>query len=88
MYKIFLHPKAKSAFEKLETDLQERIKNKIAELKKSPEKGAKHLKYSNFWRIRVGDYRIIYEIDRSEQKVIVLFIGHRKKVYDDFSRLF
>jgi mRNA-degrading endonuclease RelE of RelBE toxin-antitoxin system len=36
----------------------------------------------------VGDYRAIYEIDRDESGVIVLFVGHRKKVYDDFSKIF
>ena len=40
-----------------------------------------------FLRIRVGDYRAIYEIDRKDKRVIVLHIGHRSRVYDDFSRL-
>jgi len=35
----------------------------------------------------MGDYRVIYEIDKSSGKIIVLFIGHRKNVYDEFSRL-
>ena len=87
MYKIFFHQKAKNAFEKLEAQIQKRIKNKIAELKQFPEERGKHLRYSNFWRVRIGDYRVIYEIDNKEQKVIVLFIGHRKNVYDDFSKL-
>jgi len=88
MYTIFFHPKAKSAFEKVEVQVQKRIRNKIAELKQFPEERGKHLKYSNFWRIRIGDYRVIYEINSKEKKIIVLFIGHRKNVYDDFSKLF
>lgn len=36
----------------------------------------------------MGDYRAIYEIDRDESRVVVLFVGHRKKVYDDFSKTF
>jgi mRNA interferase RelE/StbE len=35
----------------------------------------------NEWRIRVGDYRIIYEIDEDEQLVIVLRIAHRREAY-------
>ena len=58
----------------------------LARLEGSPEIGDQ-LKPSQFWKIRVGDYRIIYEIDRSSNRVIVLFIGHRKNVYDEFSRL-
>jgi mRNA interferase RelE/StbE len=45
------------------------------------------LRLSRFWKMRVGDYRVIYEIDRSSNHVIVLFVGHRKNVYDDFSKL-
>jgi mRNA-degrading endonuclease RelE of RelBE toxin-antitoxin system len=40
-----------------------------------------------FWRIRIGDYRAIYEIVENREMVIVLYIGHRNRVYDDFSRL-
>lgn len=38
--------------------------------------GAGHL-----YRLRVGDYRIIYEIDRAENIIIVHYIRHRKDVY-------
>ena len=66
--------------------MQELI-TKIKELEKSPKKG-KHLKYSNFWRLRVENYRIIYEIEEKEKIIKILYIGHRKNVYDDFSKLF
>jgi mRNA interferase RelE/StbE len=58
----------------------------LKELERSPEMG-EQLKPSRFWKVRVGDYRVIYEIDRTSNQVIVLFVGHRKNVYDDFSRL-
>jgi len=35
----------------------------------------------NEWRIRIGDYRIIYEIDDEEQRVTILRIAHRRQVY-------
>jgi len=62
--------------------------NKLRELETDPEKIGKPLKYSDFWSLRVGDYRAIYEINRDKDQAIVLFIGHRKKVYDDFSTMF
>jgi mRNA-degrading endonuclease RelE of RelBE toxin-antitoxin system len=52
-----------------------------------PEAGGKALKPSGFWSLRVGDYRAIYEIDRTKKRVIVLFIGHRKRFYGDFSKM-
>jgi mRNA-degrading endonuclease RelE of RelBE toxin-antitoxin system len=45
------------------------------------------LKHSEFWRLRIGDHRAIYEIDRETERVFILFLGHRREVYDDFSRL-
>jgi mRNA interferase RelE/StbE len=37
---------------------------------------------SNRYRIRVGDYRIIYRVDDGKVTVLVLVIGHRREVYD------
>lgn len=55
-------------------------------LSSEPKKGKK-LKHSDFFRLRIGDYRAIYEIDNKNERIVILFIGHRKDVYDDFSRL-
>ena len=52
-----------------------------------PVKAGKQLHPSEYWSIRSGDYRVIYEIDPEQNQVTVLFVGHRKKVYDDFSKL-
>lgn len=86
-FRIFLHPKAAKFLEKLDENLKELIKSKIKGLEIRPEQG-KHLRYSNFWSLRIGDYRAIYEIDKHKNKIIILFIGHRKDVYEDFSKLF
>ena len=86
-YSVLLHPKANTFLDKLDQDMKKRIRKKLEELQQYPERG-NHLRYSEYWSLRVGDYRIIYEIDKKEQKVIILYIGHRKDVYDDFSKLF
>lgn len=86
-YDVLLHPKAKAYLEDLDQEMGKRIRRKLEELKKYPERG-NHLKYSAFWSLKIGDYRIIYEVNKKEQEVVILFIGHRKNVYDDFSKLF
>jgi mRNA interferase RelE/StbE len=43
--------------------------------------GCKKLRGENAWRIRVGDYRIIYEIHDQISQVIVVTVGHRREVY-------
>jgi len=73
-FTVLLHPKAAKELEKIENTIKARIVERLRDLKDSPE--------------RVGDYRAIYEIDRARRQVVVLFVGHRKNVYDDFSKLF
>jgi len=86
-YRVFLHPKAAVFLKKLSPSLRAKIKDRLRELEESPEEKGQRLKHSPFYRLRIGDYRAIYEIHEEEGKVVVLFIGHRRKVYDDFSRL-
>ncbi len=43
--------------------------------------GCRKLAGREGWRIRIGDYRVIYEIDDSEHSVTILHIGHRRDVY-------
>jgi len=88
VFAVLLHPKAAKELEKVEDQIKSRIKEKLRELRDNPERMGKRLKTSDFWSLRVGDYRAIYEIDRNKKQVVILFIGHRKKVYDDFSKMF
>ena len=87
-FTVLLHPKAVKALEKIEEQTRLRITEKLKELRNRPERVGKRLKYSEFWSLRVGDYRAIYEINRDKNQIVILFIGHRKKVYDDFSKMF
>jgi mRNA interferase RelE/StbE len=65
---------------------QKRIARKIESLAESPPTPAKtKMKGSNpFHRVRVGDYRIIYEIQNEILLILILKIGHRKDVYRKF----
>ena len=86
IFTVLLHPKAAKSLKQLHTQIRNRILESVKELERFPEKGDQ-LRPSQFWRLRVGDYRVIYEIDRSANRLIVLHIGHRKNVYDEFSRI-
>ena len=87
-YEILLHPKAAVFLNKLDKKLKKRIKTTLAELEDSPKTKGRQLQDSRFIRLRIDDYRAIYTVNKEEQKVITLFIGYRKDVNDDFSRLF
>jgi mRNA-degrading endonuclease RelE of RelBE toxin-antitoxin system len=82
-----LYPNAAKALKKLDEVNKVRMKKALGELALDPWKTGKPLHPSDFWSIRSGDYRAIYEINSNQNQVTVLFVGHRKKVYDDFSKL-
>ena len=86
-FKILLHPKAAQFLKKAHPSTRERIKACLKELEEAPEKKGEQLKPSTFWRLRIGDYRVIYDIDAHRRIVVILYAGHRRDVYDDFSRL-
>jgi mRNA interferase RelE/StbE len=83
MYNIEFDKRAADFFKKLDKSLQERIGKKIELLKDNPHLGAPLVgNFSGLWKLRIGDYRIIYKI-KNEQLIILIFdIGHRKNIYD------
>lgn len=85
-YSFFLHPKAAKELQGLDEPLRSRVKESLMELRTTPIQVGKLLKGSKYWSLRVGDYRVIFQISEDERKVVVLFIGHRSDVYDDLSR--
>ena len=85
-FSVLLTPRAAKSMKKFQRKVGPRMGEALRILERSPETG-EQLRPSRFWKIRVGDFRIIYEIDGSSNRVIVLFVGHRKNVYDEFSRL-
>jgi len=59
-----------------------RVRDAVAGLADDPRPvGCKKLVGREGWRIRSGDYRVIYEIDDAGEKITVLHIGHRRDVY-------
>ena len=86
-YAVFLHPKAAKELKKLEASIQERITEHLRGLREKPEAKGKRLTQSEFWSLRVGDNRAVYQIDPDKRQVVVLFVEHRSKVYDDFSKM-
>ena len=59
-----------------------RVRDAVAALAEEPRPaGCKKLVGREGWRIRSGDYRVIYAIDDAGEKITVLHIGHRRDVY-------
>jgi len=59
------------------------VRDAIRDLANTPRPaGCKKLSGRSGWRIRVGNYRVIYEIDDNTQTITVMHVGHRRDVYD------
>jgi len=83
VYEILLEQAAERDLKKLPSEMLNRILPKIKELVKNPkpQHSRKITGSKNDWRIRVGNYRIIYEIDARAEIIRVMRIRHRKDVY-------
>jgi mRNA interferase RelE/StbE len=86
-FELLFDPRAAKALKKIDQVNKTRIKNVIGELATDPYKAGKPIHPSDYWKIKSGDYRIIYLIEYEPQKVVIVFIGHRKNVYDNFANL-
>jgi len=81
-YTVFIERYAQKQILKLDRKVIPIIKNAISNLSDNPRPPSyKKLKGEDAYRIRVGDYRIIYEIEDDLIRVIVISVGHRKDIY-------
>ena len=79
-YKILYEKEALKELDKLEFSISKRIVKKIDEMSENSSScDIKKLKGSNDYRLRVGDYRIIFIFDKEIIKIIK--VGHRKNIY-------
>ncbi len=86
-YRIEVKVSAAKALKKIPKADQKRIADKIDSLAEAlPNPDTTKMKGNNpFHRIRVGDYRIIYEIQEDVLLILVVKIGHRKDIYHNLS---
>jgi len=81
-YTIYILRRAQSELAELPRGIYERVRDAIRGLAQDPRPpGCLKLKEREGWRIRIGNYRVIYEIDDEQQTVTVLHVGHRRDVY-------
>ncbi|QOP43841.1 type II toxin-antitoxin system RelE/ParE family toxin [Sulfurimonas sediminis] len=86
MYELHFLTSAKKEFKKLDTSVQKIIKEKLLLLITNPDilkNNIKPLKgeYRGKFRLRVHQYRVVFQVKDAELIIIVVRIGHRKEVY-------
>ena len=81
-YRISVLRRALKELEQLPQKHYQRVRDAIRHLASNPRPiGCLKLTGREGWRIRVGVYRVIYDIDDNQQSVTVLNVGHRRDVY-------
>ena len=82
-YNIFFKRSAEKELRTIPKPYLSKIVEKIKALSQNPRpQGAQLLKgEGRYFRLRQGDYRIIYEVDDANQKVTIIKVGHRREVY-------
>ena len=81
-FQVILPKSVQKELDRLPDEIANRILARLSALETIPRSAdVKKLKGRDAWRIRVGDYRVIYEIHDRTLQIIVITIGHRREVY-------
>lgn len=81
-YSVVIQRRAQKRIARFTPEIQDRIEKDLQALSEEPRPpGSRKLQGREGWRIRVGDYRAIYEIDDTAREVLVVAVGHRKDIY-------
>ncbi len=82
MYKIELTKSAEKGIKSIAKSAIKRVSSKIDSLAENPRpQGSKKLKGEELWRVRIGNYRVVYFIKDIVKIVEIVRIGHRKDIY-------
>jgi mRNA interferase RelE/StbE len=85
MYEIVLTREAQKDYQKLEKSILRRVNQCLDNLRENPIQYPQAIalkgRLAGYYRWRVGDWRVVYKVNRDERVVVVLQITHRSKVY-------
>ena len=80
-FEIIWSDSAAGQLKKLDRTVARRIFDKVGELHATPHRFVRKLANSPYYRLRVGDYRVILDIQETVLRILVLKVGHRKSIY-------
>lgn len=81
-YQVQIIPTVEGEMDKLTGSIHARISRRVLSLEDNPRpRGTRKLSGREEYRLRVGDYRVLYTIDDKECAVTVFAVGHRREIY-------
>lgn len=81
MYEVIWSPKAYDGLSELDKETIRRIIEKIEQIKHTPFHFLERLSGNKCWKLRIGDYRAIIDLDEAKKELIILKVGHRRNIY-------
>ncbi len=81
MYNLEFTELAKKQFLKLPKEIQRRIGNSLERIRVRPEAHVTKLVGEDSYRLRIGDYRVIMDLQKERLVILVIKVGHRKNIY-------
>ena len=81
MYALLFDPDTLAFLEKIDKGIAKRIWDKIQSTKENPLHYFERLTARGDYKLRIGDYRVIADIDNNVKTIEVTIIGHRKNIY-------
>ena len=82
MYKLIFSKLALKQLSRLEKNIKDRIWEKLQSCKENPFRFLEHLEQIKGFKLRVGDYRLIIDMDNNNKIIEILKLGHRKNIYE------
>ena len=80
-YTIHWSKKSEKFLEKLPKDISYRIVHKVNSIKDEPFHFVEHYEGESYFKLRIGDYRILLDIDTSKKLIEIRVVGHRGSIY-------
>jgi len=80
-FEIIWSDSAARQLKKLDRSVARRVFEKVGELRNNPHRFVQKLVNSPYYRLRVGDYRVILDIQEAILRILVLKVGHRESIY-------
>ena len=81
-YEVFFSDLALKQLRKLDLEIRQRIIATIERIKIRPDEYVRKLVGDDVYRLRVGNYRVLLDLNEEKLIILVLRIGHRRNVYD------
>ncbi len=80
-YSVYWHPKTRKFLYKLPKETASRIIAKVKEAKENPFHFLEHYEGEDCYKLRIGDYRALIDVNLSKKEMKIMVLGHRKNIY-------